>query len=751
MARSIQIKIQGDSSGLKKSFSEAEKDAEGFGSKIGSVFGGIAKAGAGLALGGVAAAVPLIASSVKAASDFNESLSKTNVLFGESSKLIVAWADDAAQTMGLSRQQALDAAGGFATFGKSMGLSGDDLADFAKKATGLGVDLDSFFNSETAGEGAEALAAALRGESEPIRRFGVMLNEDTLKAVALSKGLVSASVDTKKFGAAQETAEKAARKTAKALKEHGANSVEYTDAVRDQQQAEEGLAEVMEGKVPQLSQAQKMQAAYLAILDQTTDAQGDFERTADGLANKQRSVNAEFANARQELGSAFLPAAMAVADFLLQKVVPALRDVNRWVQDVANTVRTSGWGAAFHQVVDDVSAVVGSLATRAWDFLSANLPTWLSNFQGWFSTTAGPWLLDRATDLGLKLASLVDRGWEYLKDKLPTWLTAFGSWFDNTALPWLQDKAEGLAHKLADWVPQAIEWLKDKLNEYLHALQDWFQGDANPTAEQGGESMGVHIAKGLSKAWYYSYVELARYKANFVGWVTTDLTPAVVKAFVELWPEVMKTMADAARDLFWAGMDIGKNIISGIITGLWAKAQELAATVKAVIWNNVPAFAQKILTISSPSKVMMGIGEQIAEGLAVGIANGADQVAKSTQLLAQTAQAGDWPILSGKGKGSSPTITHNADGTVMFGGDPNTYPGSVAMGGAVGKATRRNVVPIGLGGEDDSGGYSLSTSSLGGGGIGTFNLTLNGVIIGDKRELGAYLTSVLDQYARARL
>lgn len=771
MARDIKIKITGDSSGLKSAFGDAEKSAEGFGSKVGSIFGGIAKAGAALTLGGVAAAVPLIKSSIDAATDFNETLSKTQVLFGDSSQAIFEWADTAARNLGQSRQQAMDAAGTFAVFGKTMGFSGDDLVDFSKKAVGLSSDMASFFNTDPA-EAAEAFGAALRGESEPIRKFGVMLNEDALKATALQKGLVTAAVDTKKLGTAQETAEKAARKTAKALKEHGASSVEYTDAVRDQQQAEEALGEVLEGKVPQLTQAQKMQAAYLSVLDQTADAQGDFERTSDGLANKQRILTAEFADARQELGAAFLPAAMAVADFLLQKVVPALRGVNEWVQSVAATVRTSGWGAAFDQVAGQAKDVItrlgswlstdglawlkdhlfvlggawGLLAHYAWPPLRDNLPTWLSSFGAWFQDTAGPWLLDKVGILAKYLGDLAIHGWHYLQDNLPTWLGAFGDWFTETAVPWLQEKAEGLAHKLADWVPQAIEWLTEKLKDYLKALQAWFDGDANTTSEQGGESMGVHIAKGLSKAWYYTYIELAHYKANFVGWVATDLTPAVAKAFVDLWPEVMRTMAAAAQNLFRAGLEIGKEIIRGVIHGFGEYLGDLYDAVVEMV-SYLPGWMKKLLGISSPSKVMAAIGGQIAEGLAVGIAGGADQVAKSSQLLAQAAQSGDWPLLSGV-SGAYPTITHGADGSVMFGGDPASYPGSVLVG-APAAATKVVPRPLGLGGDDTSGSYSLSTSGYGGGG-GTYNITINGVI-GDRQQLGQYLKSVLDEYDRARL
>lgn len=771
MARDIKIKITGDSSGLKKTFGEAAKDAEGFGSKVGSVFSGIAKAGGALALGGIAAAVPLIKSSIDAAGDFNETLSKTQVLFGDSSNAIVAWADDAARNMGQSRQQAMDAASSLAVFGKTMGFTGQGLADFSKFMVEKSSDMASFFNTEPA-EAVEALGAALRGESEPIRKFGVMINEESIKAMALSMGLVKANVDTKKFSTAQEAAQKAARKAAEALKKHGEGSVEYTDAVRDQKQAEEALAEVMAGKVPELTQQQKMLATYGNILDQTSGVVGDFERTSDGLANKQRILTAEFADARQELGSAFLPAAMAVADFLLERVVPALRDVNRWVQDVATTIRTSGWGAGFEQVTGDVKGKLLALggwlrdtaapaiwaatqklagvladwvADPAWPWLVEHLGQWLSDFGGWFSSTAFPWLIDKAKGLGKVIGDLAVHAWDYLKDNLPTWLSAFGAWFENTGWPWLVEHVNAWSSAFADWVLDSIPKLVDNLKAWLEQLQHWFEGDANPTAEKGGESVGTSIVHGMGRAGVAFTQQLADWHFKLTIWFTKDMVPAMVKGAGELVWALSKTVGAAGDRLFAEFRAIGVDIVRGVIQGIKDAAGELAGALKEYVWNGIPEVIRKRLGIFSPSKVMASIGGQIAEGLAVGIAAGADQVEKSSQLLAQAAQVGDWPTDPGR---FAPTVTRNADGTVMFAGDPNVYPGSSYITvPAAAKATKATLRPVGLG-DDESGSYSLSSSGYGAGG-GTFNITINGVIIGDKVQLGQFLAGVLRDYDRS--
>ena len=140
---------------------------------------------------------------------------------------------------------ALEAAATFAQFGKAAGLADQDLVDFSTDLVTLSADLASFNNSSPE-EAITAIGSALRGEAEPLRRYGVLLDDAALKAEAMALGIFDGT-----------------------------------------------------GK---LSTQQKVLAAYEVILKQTTDAQGDFERTADGLANTQRILTAAVGDATAEIG-----------------------------------------------------------------------------------------------------------------------------------------------------------------------------------------------------------------------------------------------------------------------------------------------------------------------------------------------------------------------------------------------------------------------------------------------------------------
>jgi vacuolar-type H+-ATPase subunit E/Vma4 len=203
----------------------------------------------------------VIAPAIRAASDFEESTSKVNVIFGRASKSVKDFAKDAAVSLGQSQNAVLNAAGTFGTFGKAAGLAGEDLALFTTDFVALATDLASF-NNTTPEEAVMALGAALRGESEPLRRYGVLLDDATLKAEAMRLGIYKGSGT--------------------------------------------------------LTAQQKILAAQSAIYKQTGDAQGDFARTADNLANKQRTLSALFKNFQIQLGQELLPAATDFANGLVK-------------------------------------------------------------------------------------------------------------------------------------------------------------------------------------------------------------------------------------------------------------------------------------------------------------------------------------------------------------------------------------------------------------------------------------------------
>ena len=272
--RVFKVQILGNADGAIAAFKKLGREGErtlGQLQTVGNVLGGafdfVKKTAliAGAAIGAVGAASFI---AVQKASDLNETISKTNVIFGDASRIVQQFADTAATSLGQTRQQALDASATFGTFGKSAGLVGTELANFSTKFVTLSTDLASF-NNTSPEEAVLALGAALRGEAEPIRRFGVLMNDAALKQVALEMGIYDGN---------------------------GA-----------------------------LSAQQKVLASSELLFRQTTDAQGDFERTSGGLANQQRILKASIDDIVTTLGELLLPVFERFVTFVNNHIVPAVK------------------------------------------------------------------------------------------------------------------------------------------------------------------------------------------------------------------------------------------------------------------------------------------------------------------------------------------------------------------------------------------------------------------------------------------
>lgn len=221
----------------------------------GNVGAGVVAKGFDLVGDAAAAATDFIMDSIDAASDLNESASKSRVVFGDASRGIEEWSDTTASSMGISKRAALEAGSTFGNFFTGLGRGEAEAANMSKRMVGLAADLASFNNLDPT-DVLDKLRAGLSGEAEPLRRVGVFLTEAKVKAKAMELGLADAN------------------------------------------------GEVDEGA--------KVMARYQLILDSTSNAQGDFARTADGLANSQRTVNAQLEDGQAALGQKLLPAQLSV-------------------------------------------------------------------------------------------------------------------------------------------------------------------------------------------------------------------------------------------------------------------------------------------------------------------------------------------------------------------------------------------------------------------------------------------------------
>jgi hypothetical protein len=273
--RTFVVRILADSkeaiAGLKKVGDQSNKLNNDLDKGLGSTIKGLMPSFRTLATVGAAAFTGAAVAGFKltqTASNLSESMSKVDAVFGQSAGTIQDFAKTTSASLGITRQQALEAAGTFGNLIQAFGLTRDDAATMSEDLVRLAADLASF-NNVPIEDVFTALRSGLSGETEPLKRFGVAINDVRLKQEALNMGIYDGK------GALDITA--------------------------------------------------KTQAAYALILKDTSLAQGDVERTSGGFANQMRFLQAQLADAAAELGLVLLPYAERFVRFVNENIVPAVR------------------------------------------------------------------------------------------------------------------------------------------------------------------------------------------------------------------------------------------------------------------------------------------------------------------------------------------------------------------------------------------------------------------------------------------
>jgi len=239
----LRVNLIGDASSLNRSLQVASKRLETFGKRASQV-GKDLSLRLTLPIGAAAAA------SIKMASDMEESTNKVRVAFGSSSKSVEAFAKTALRSFGIAESSALDMTALFGDMATGMGVSQSEAANLSTQLVGLAGDLASFKNINIE-EVTTALSGVFTGETESLKRLGIVMTEVNLEQFRLNEGINKS--------------------------------------------------------VKEMTQQEKIMLRLRYIFSVTKNAQGDFARTSEGAANQMRIFQETLKEVAAELGKVMLP------------------------------------------------------------------------------------------------------------------------------------------------------------------------------------------------------------------------------------------------------------------------------------------------------------------------------------------------------------------------------------------------------------------------------------------------------------
>lgn len=199
---------------------------------------------------------------IELASDLSEVQNVVDTTFGDQANEINSWATSAKTSFGMSELAAKEYTGTLGAMLKSQGIASDSVVKLSTDLVGLAGDMASFYNLDVS-TAFEKIRSGISGETEPLKQLGINMSVANMEAYALAQGIETAWNE--------------------------------------------------------MSQQEQTMLRYNYLLEQTSDAQGDFAKTADSYANQQRVMQLTMEELSAQLGEELLPTVLELTNTISEK------------------------------------------------------------------------------------------------------------------------------------------------------------------------------------------------------------------------------------------------------------------------------------------------------------------------------------------------------------------------------------------------------------------------------------------------
>lgn len=213
---------------------------------------------------------------IEESSSYVENMNLFTIAMGEYAEEATVYAETVQDALGLDISEWTRAQGLLMQLATGFGVAREDAAAMSKTLTQLSYDISSYFNIST-DEALTKVRSGISGEIEPLRNLGYALDEATLKRVAYDHGI--------------------------------------------------------EKSIESMTQAEKAQLRFIAIMEQSGNVMGDLSRTLESPANQLRIIDQEIMQLKRSVGNFLIPM-MQVALPLITAIVDELTELSNWLANI---------------------------------------------------------------------------------------------------------------------------------------------------------------------------------------------------------------------------------------------------------------------------------------------------------------------------------------------------------------------------------------------------------------------------------
>lgn len=254
------------------------------------------------------AAAKLMSTAIAKSSQYTEDLNLFTVSMGKYAEEAYNYAQKVSEIVGIDPAEWMRNQGVFNTIITGFGVAGDKAAYMSKNLTQLGYDIASFYNLDFE-SAMQKVQSGIAGELEPLRRLGYDLSVARLEQERLNLGI--------------------------------------------------------DKSVSSMTQAEKSQLRYYAMMTQVTQVQGDMARTLEQPANMLRVLKAQFEQCARAIGNLFIPILVKVLPFAIA-VANALREIIAAIAGLFGvTLQAPDWGDSFGGATAGSGAIADNMDSAA--------------------------------------------------------------------------------------------------------------------------------------------------------------------------------------------------------------------------------------------------------------------------------------------------------------------------------------------------------------------------------------------------
>lgn len=506
-------------------------------------------AAAGAAAIGVAGA-----KAVSAAADLEQSTGAIEAVFKGGADQMKAFADTAASSVGLTKNEYQELGTLLGAQLKNGGTSIDQLAGKTNDLIGVAADLAAQFGGSTS-DAVAALSSALKGERDPIERYGVSLKQASIDAKAAELGF-------QKVGGSFDN--------------------------------------------------EAQQAATLAlIMEQTADAHGAFAREGDTLAHQVQVLKAHFGDFAAKAGTLVLPMVTALASAAIEHLVPALESLSTWAKDVAIPALQDFAARIQATVVPKIKQAAAVFQTEIRprlqaliDWLTTTVPPAVSRVVAFFEKF-GPAIAAAASVIGTFVAGF--KTFNQIKTIIGAAKTAWAALNATMAANPIFLVIAAIAALVAIFVAlyqnnetfrAAVDAAWAQIKAAVSVVVEWFQTNVVPALQAAWEK--------IQAAWDAVWPQLQAAWASY-GQPIVDLIINVFQGLAANWDTIwqgISTVVSGVWQMISSVISTVVGVISGIIqvwtsalSGDWQGVWDGIKQIVSSVWDGIKGVVNGALNI----------------------------------------------------------------------------------------------------------------------------------------------------------